>query len=48
MHLTLYTLAARGDRDLLAAILRIAPETVAGAALILAAGFVHSGLRPML
>ena len=48
MHLTLYALAARGDRDLLAAILRIAPSALAGAALIVAAGFVHGGLRPLL
>jgi low temperature requirement protein LtrA len=48
MHLTLYALAARGDRDLLAAILRIAPAALAGATLIIAAGFVHGGLRPML
>jgi low temperature requirement protein LtrA len=48
MHLTLYVLAARGDRDLLAAILRYAPSSLAGAALIVAAGFVHGGLRPML
>jgi low temperature requirement protein LtrA len=48
MHLTLYALAARGDRDLLAAILRIAPSALAGAALIIAAGFVHGGLRPLL
>jgi low temperature requirement protein LtrA len=46
--LTLYALAARGDRDLLAAILRNAPATLAGTALIIAAGFVHGGLRPML
>ena len=31
MHLTLYALGARGDRDLLAAILRIAPSALAGA-----------------
>ena len=50
MHLTLYALAARGDgdRDLLAAILRIAPLALSGAALILAAGFVHGTLRPLL
>jgi low temperature requirement protein LtrA len=48
MHLTLYALSARGDRDLLAAILRIAPSTLAGAVLVLAAGFVHGGLRPTL
>ena len=48
MHLTLYALAARDDRDLLAAILRIAPSALAGAGLIIAAGFVHGGLRPLL
>jgi low temperature requirement protein LtrA len=48
MHLALYALAARGDRDLLAAILRIAPSALVGAALIIAAGFVQGGLRPML
>jgi low temperature requirement protein LtrA len=48
MHLTLYALTARSDRELLAAILRIAPSTLAGAALIIAAGFVHGGLRPLL
>jgi low temperature requirement protein LtrA len=50
MHLTLWALAARndGDRDLLAAILRIAPTALAGSALILAAGFVQGGLRPLL
>jgi low temperature requirement protein LtrA len=36
--LTLYALAARGDRDLGAAILRSAPPALAGAALIVAAG----------
>jgi low temperature requirement protein LtrA len=46
--LTLYALAARGDRDLLAAILRNAPSALAGAALVIAAGFVQGGLRPML
>jgi low temperature requirement protein LtrA len=48
MHLTLYALAGRDDRDLLAAILRIAPAALAGAALILAAGFIDGELRPML
>jgi low temperature requirement protein LtrA len=48
MHLALYALGARDDRDLLAAIMRIAPITLAGAALILAAGFVHGTLRPLL
>ncbi len=48
MHLALYALGARGDRDLLAAILRIAPFTLVGATLIIAAGFVHGALRPLL
>jgi low temperature requirement protein LtrA len=48
MHLTLYALGARDDRDLLAAILRFAPLALSGAALILAAGFVHGTLRPLL
>jgi low temperature requirement protein LtrA len=48
MHLALYALAARGDRDLLAAILRIAPSALVGATLIVAAGFVHGPLKPLL
>jgi low temperature requirement protein LtrA len=47
MQLTLYALSARGDHDLLKAILRIAPASLAGATLILVAGFVHGGLRPI-
>jgi low temperature requirement protein LtrA len=39
MHTFLYALVGRGDRDLLAAVLRLAPWTLGGAALILAAGF---------
>jgi len=48
MQLTLYALSARGDRDLFQAILRIAPSALTGAALILAAGFVHGGVKPLL
>ena len=48
MHLTLYALAAQDDRDLLAAILRIAPSALTGAGLIITAGFFHGGLRPLL
>ena len=48
MHLTLYALGARGDRDLSAAILRIAPSALVGASLIIAAGFVHGWLRSVL
>jgi low temperature requirement protein LtrA len=48
MQLALYALSARGDRDLFEAILRIAPSALAGAALILAAGFVHGGVKALL
>jgi low temperature requirement protein LtrA len=48
MHLTLYALSARRDPDLLAAILRIAPSALVGAALILCAGIVEGGLKPLL
>jgi low temperature requirement protein LtrA len=39
LHLALYTLAARGNRDLLRAVLRLAPWSLLGATLILVAGF---------
>ena len=39
LHLALYALAGRGDPDLLNAVLRLAPWTLLGSALILAAGF---------
>ena len=39
MHIALYALAGRGHRDLLAAVLRLAPWTLLGATLILVAGF---------
>jgi low temperature requirement protein LtrA len=39
MHLALYALAGRGQRDLFAAVLRLAPWTLLGAVLILVAGF---------
>jgi low temperature requirement protein LtrA len=46
MHITLYALAARGDPDLLTAVMRVAWTAVAGATLILVAAFVPSDLRP--
>jgi low temperature requirement protein LtrA len=46
MHLTLYALSARGDPDLSAAILHVAPFALVGAALIIVAGFVDGGLKP--
>jgi low temperature requirement protein LtrA len=42
MHLVLYSLAGRGSRDLLGAVLRLAPWTLLGATLILVAGFADS------
>ena len=39
MHTALYALAGRGSRDLLGAVLRLAPWTLLGAILILVAGF---------
>jgi low temperature requirement protein LtrA len=48
MQLALYALGARGDRDLLEAILRAAPSALVGSTLIIAAGFVHGLARPML
>jgi low temperature requirement protein LtrA len=48
MHLALYALMARDDRELLKAILRAAPSALTGAALIIGAGFAHGGLKPLL
>jgi low temperature requirement protein LtrA len=48
MDLTLYALSTRHEPDLLAAILRVAPSALAGAALIIVAGFVDGGLKPVL
>jgi low temperature requirement protein LtrA len=48
MYLALYALGARGDPDLFAAIVRTAPSALVGTALIVGAGFVHGGLRPLL
>jgi low temperature requirement protein LtrA len=48
MQGALYALSARGEPDLLAAILRVAPSSAAGAGLIVVAGFVHGSLRPVL
>ena len=47
MHLALYALAGRGNRDLFVAVLRLAPWTLVGAALILVAG-VAEGARTWL
>jgi low temperature requirement protein LtrA len=42
MHVALYALAGRGNRDLLGAVLRLAPWTLLGATLILVAGFTDA------
>jgi low temperature requirement protein LtrA len=47
MHLSLYALAGRGNPDLLAAVLRLAPWTLLGAALILLAGFLDGARTPL-
>jgi low temperature requirement protein LtrA len=48
MQVTLYAVTAREDQDLFKAILRSAPASVVGAALILAAGFASGPLKPVL
>jgi low temperature requirement protein LtrA len=49
MHLALYAFAGRGNRELFAAVLRLAPWTLLGATLILVAGFgFAAGVRTWL
>ena len=48
MHVLLYALAGRGNRDLTAVVLRITPPTVVAAGLIIAAGFADDWLKPAL
>jgi low temperature requirement protein LtrA len=48
MHVTLYSIAARGDPDLLAAIVRTVPTSIGGSVLIVAAAFVGGWVRPLL
>src|SRR5512132_1855718 len=45
MHLALYALAARGDPDLLGAVLRMTPSSTISGVLILGAGFVEGSER---
>jgi low temperature requirement protein LtrA len=45
MYCVQYALAARGDADLFAAIVRVVPWVVGGSMLILAAGFFDGGVR---
>jgi low temperature requirement protein LtrA len=48
MHVTLDMLSARHDPNLLASALRITAAELVGAALIVVAGFVDGGLKPLL
>jgi low temperature requirement protein LtrA len=41
LHLVLYAIAGRGDRDLLRAVVRIVPTATLGPALLVIAGFLH-------
>ena len=45
LHLVLYAIAGRGDRELMQAVLRIAPSALTGAALLVVAGFTDGGVR---
>jgi low temperature requirement protein LtrA len=48
MHLALYALAARGDHDLLGAVLRMTPSSTISGVLILTAGFLEGDQRTAL
>ena len=45
MHIALYALAAKGDHDLLGAVLRMAPSSTISAVLIITAGFLEGDAR---
>jgi low temperature requirement protein LtrA len=45
LHLVLFTIAGRGDRDLLGAVTRIAPSAVIGSVMLLVAGFLHGSAQ---
>jgi len=47
-HVALFALASRGDPDLFAAVLRMARSSLAGAVLIVVAGFLDGTVRPVL
>jgi low temperature requirement protein LtrA len=46
LHLVLYAIAGRGDRDLLRAVLRVVPSAVLGPALLVIAGF-YDGVQQL-
>jgi low temperature requirement protein LtrA len=45
LHLVLYTIAGRGDRDLLGAVLRLVPSATLGPGLVLVAGFLDGSAQ---
>jgi low temperature requirement protein LtrA len=45
LHLALYAIAGRGDRDLLRAVARIVPSATVGPALLVGAGFLDGGVQ---
>jgi low temperature requirement protein LtrA len=45
MHLVLYSIAGRGDRELLGAVLRMTPSATVGPALLIVAGFLDGALQ---
>ncbi len=48
LHLVLFAIAGRGDRDLSRAVLRIIPGAILGAGLLVVAGFVKGPAQPAL
>ena len=45
LHVTLFAIAGRGDRDLFGAVMRFAPTAILGAALLVVAGFLHGSAQ---
>jgi low temperature requirement protein LtrA len=45
LHLTLYAIGGKGDRELLRALLRLAPFAIVAPTLLVAAGFLKGGLQ---
>jgi low temperature requirement protein LtrA len=45
LHLVLFAIAGRGDRELLRAVLRLLPTVVVGGALLVAAGFLNGSAQ---
>src|SRR2546426_7526328 len=45
LHLVLFAIAGRGDRDLFGAVMRIVPTAILGATLLVVAGFFHGSAQ---